>query len=80
MDSPLVSIIVDNYNYGRFLCDSIGSALAQEYSNVEVVVVDDRSTDNSAEVIRSYGQRIRTIFKPNGGHASAFNAGFKASK
>jgi glycosyltransferase involved in cell wall biosynthesis len=76
---PLVSIIVDNFNYGRFLGAAIDSALAQSYSNVEVVVVDDGSTDESRDVISTYGNRLSAIFKPNGGHASAFNAGFSAS-
>ncbi|MGC1400611.1 glycosyltransferase family 2 protein [Candidatus Binatus sp.] len=76
---PLVSIIIDNFNYARFLGAAIDSALAQSYAPVEVVVVDDGSTDNSREVISRYGDRVSAIFKPNGGHASAFNAGFGAS-
>jgi glycosyltransferase involved in cell wall biosynthesis len=76
---PLVSIIIDNFNYARFLRAAIDSALAQTYTPVEVIVVDDGSTDNSREVISSYGKRLSAIFKPNGGHASAFNAGFRAS-
>jgi|HubBroStandDraft_6_1064221.scaffolds.fasta_scaffold54474_3 glycosyltransferase involved in cell wall biosynthesis len=76
---PLVSIIIDNFNYARFLRAAIDSALAQTYTPVEVIVVDDGSTDNSREVISSYGERLSAIFKPNGGHASAFNAGFRAS-
>jgi glycosyltransferase involved in cell wall biosynthesis len=76
---PLVSIIVDNFNYARFLRAAIDSALTQTYAKVEVVVVDDGSTDNSREVISSYGERVAAVFKANGGHASAFNAGFRAS-
>jgi glycosyl transferase family 2 len=76
---PLVSIIIDNFNYARFLRVAIDSALAQSYAPVEVVAVDDGSTDNSREVISSYGDRVSAIFKPNGGHASAFNSGFRAS-
>jgi glycosyltransferase involved in cell wall biosynthesis len=72
---PLVSIIINNYNYGRFLREAIDSALAQDYSAVEVVVVDDGSTDDSHEIISSYGNRIRAVFKPNGGQGSAYNAG-----
>ena len=74
-----VSIIINNYNYGRFLRDAIDSALAQTYPNVEVIVVDDGSTDNSREIIASYGSRIIPVLKENGGQASAFNAGFAAS-
>jgi len=77
---PLVSVIIDNFNYARFLRAAIDSALAQSYARVEVIVVDDGSTDNSRDVISSYGDKIATIFKANAGHASAFNAGFRASR
>ncbi len=76
----LVSIIVPNYNYGRYLRIAIDSALAQTYSPVEVIVVDDGSTDNSREVIESYGERIAAILKANGGHGSAVNAGYAGSR
>jgi len=72
----LVSIIVNNYNYGSYLTEAIGSALRQTYRPVEVIVVDDGSTDNSAEVIRSFRDRIVPVFKDNGGQASALNEGF----
>jgi Glycosyl transferase family 2 len=77
--APLVSIIIDNYNYARFLPAAIDSAIAQTYSRVEVIVVDDGSTDNSREIIAGYGDRVVSVLKANGGHASAFNAGFRAS-
>ena len=80
MAEPLVSIIVTNYNYAPFLTESIDSALGQTYGNVEVVVVDDGSADNSKEIIESYGDRIVPVLKENGGHGSAANAGFFASK
>ena len=76
---PLVSIIIDNYNYERFLRDTIDSALGQTFADIEVIVVDDGSTDNSADIIRSYSNRVIAVLKRNGGHASAFNAGFSAS-
>jgi glycosyltransferase involved in cell wall biosynthesis len=79
-NQPLVSILINNYNYAHFLPDSINSALNQTYSNTEIVVVDDGSIDNSKQVIESYGNQITYIFKKNGGQASAFNAGFQASK
>jgi glycosyltransferase involved in cell wall biosynthesis len=77
---PFVSIIVNNYNYDRFLSDSIDSALAQTYQQTEVIVVDDGSVDNSQEIITSYGDRVVAVFKDNGGQASALNAGFAASR
>jgi len=75
---PLVSIVVNNYNYARFLIECIDSALHQTYAAVEVVVVDDGSTDESSQVIRSYGTRIKAVFKNNGGQGSAINSGFAA--
>ena len=76
----LVSIIIPNYNYARYLRIAIDSALAQTYAPVEVIVVDDGSTDDSRAVIESYGDRITPIIKANGGHGSALNAGFAASR
>jgi glycosyltransferase involved in cell wall biosynthesis len=73
---PLVSILINNYNYAHFLGEAIESALGQTYDNVEVVVVDDGSTDDSLEVMKRYGDRIVNVAKRNGGQASAFNAGF----
>jgi glycosyltransferase involved in cell wall biosynthesis len=77
---PLVSILINNYNYGQFLADAIDSALSQTYPYIEVIVVDDGSTDRSQEVIASYGDKIISVFKQNGGQASAFNAGFSKSQ
>ncbi len=79
-DRPLVSILINNYNYERFLREAIDSALNQTYPNIEVIVVDDGSTDNSRELIASYGKQIIPVLKENGGQASAFNAGFAASR
>jgi glycosyltransferase involved in cell wall biosynthesis len=78
--APLVSVIIDNYNYAQFLGPAIASALAQTYPHVEVVVVDDGSTDTSREVISSYHGLIRPVLKANGGQASAMNAGCDASR
>jgi glycosyltransferase involved in cell wall biosynthesis len=77
---PLASVIVNNYNYDRFLGDAIDSALAQTYPGVEVIVVDDGSTDDSRQVIASYGSRIVPVLKDNGGQTSALNAGFAVSR
>jgi hypothetical protein len=80
MNKPLVTIIINNYNYGYFLRDAIDSSLNQTYPHTEVIVVDDGSTDNSRRVIAEYGNRLTPVLKENGGQASAFNAGFAVSK
>ncbi len=69
-----VSIIVLNYNYGRFLSAAIDSALNQDHPLCEVIVVDDGSTDNSRAVISRYGDRIRSVLgEANNGQVSALN-------
>ena len=80
LSGPLVSILINNYNYARFLGAAIDSALEQTYPKVEVIVVDDGSTDGSREIIASYGNRIIAVLKENGGQGSAFNAGVAASR
>ena len=77
---PLVSILVNNWNYAEFLPHAIESALEQTYSPIEVIVTDDGSTDHSRDVILSFGEQIRSVFKANGGQASAINAGYGASR
>jgi hypothetical protein len=80
MKKPLLtSIIISSYNYGRYLRETVDSCLAQTHPDVEVIVVDDGSTDNSREIIESYGNRIRAVLKKNRGHASALNRGFGRS-
>jgi len=78
--TPLVSILVSNYNYGDFVAAAIESALAQTYTNCEIIVVDDGSTDSSREIINQFAGRIIPVFKTNGGQASAFNAGFARAR
>ena len=81
MSQPLLaSIIISSYNYGCYLKEAIDSAMSQTYPHTEVIVVDDGSTDNSPEIIASYGDRIIPVLKENGGQASALNAGYRVSR
>lgn len=77
---PLVSVVVLSYNYGRYLAQCIDSVLAQDYARLEVIVVDDGSTDESREVIGRYGSLVKACLKANGGEASSMNAGFALSR
>jgi len=71
-----ISIVVTCYNYAKYLRLAIDSALAQTYSNVEIIVVDDGSTDNSGAIIGSYGDRVKAIRQSNQGHIAACNGGY----
>ena len=75
----VVSIIISNYNYSSYLAQAIDSALNQT-NPVEVIVIDDGSTDNSKDIITSYGDRIRSVLKQNEGQYSCFNLGWKLAK
>jgi len=75
-----ISIIINNFNYSEYIATCIESALNQTYENVEIIVADDGSTDNSRAIIESYGSSVIPIFKANGGQASALNAGYKRSE
>ena len=78
---PLVSIVVATYNRAHYLSQAIDSCLAMNYRDIEVVVVDDGSTDNTRELCTSYNdRRIRYIFKSNGGCSLARNLGVASSK
>ena len=65
--SPLVSVIIPIYNPGLFLCETLDSVLAQTYLNFEVIVVDDGSTDNSADLVAKYGSDVTYFARIPGG-------------
>jgi len=78
-DPDLVSVIIPCYNYARYLGDAIGSVLNQTYQHYEVVVVDDGSTDNTAEVAARY-PGVRYIYQKNQGISAARNTGARHSR
>jgi glycosyltransferase involved in cell wall biosynthesis len=79
-ETPRVSAVVTTYNYARFLPDALDSVLAQSYRNLEIVVIDDGSTDDTADVARRYAERgVRYVCRPHGGAGRARNAGLEAT-
>ncbi len=76
MPSPLISVIIPAYNNGHYLREAIDSVLAQDFPNVELIVVDDGSTDESAAVLAAYAGRLNSRFQENAGIAGARNAGY----
>jgi glycosyltransferase involved in cell wall biosynthesis len=79
-NKKMVSVVINNYNYEEYIDKSICSALSQTFSPVEVIVVDDGSTDESWGKIITYGDKIHAIAKVNGGQGSAINAGYAVAR
>ena len=77
---PLVSIVIPVYNGENYLSEAIDSALNQTYDNIEIIVVNDGSSDNTDKVAKSYGDKIRYFKKENGGTSTALNVGIKNMK
>src|SRR5438132_1599837 len=79
--TPLcVSVVIPVYNGERYLADAIQSVRDQTYQNFEVIVVDDGSTDGSADVAQRFGEAIRYVHQANGGVCKARNAGIAAAR
>lgn len=77
---PLVSIVLPAYNHGRYLHEAIHSVIVQSYPNIELLVFDDGSTDNTAEILASYGKQFYWESHKNMGQSATLNKGWKMSK
>lgn len=79
--TPTVSVVITNYNYEKYVGECVASVLEQDLMDLEIVIVDDGSTDASRLVTSSFEDpRITTLYKQNGGMISSFNTGFSASR
>lgn len=74
---PLVSVVIPVFNGERFLRDAVQSVLAQKYSSLEIIIVDDGSTDDTATVARSFPETVHYLHQPNQGPAAARNRGIE---
>jgi glycosyltransferase involved in cell wall biosynthesis len=79
MPTPLISVIVPVFNCERFVAEALQSVLAQDYPNLELVVVDDGSTDATPDVVRSVHPKVRLVCQRNLGPAAARNRGIRES-
>lgn len=79
MNQKKISVIIPNYNYARYLDQAIQSVLKQSYDNLELIVVNNGSTDNSLEILKKYEHEIRLINQPNLGQSGARNSGLSLS-
>jgi len=75
MGGRQITVLIDTYNYGRYIEEAIESVLAQDFpaEEMEILVVDDGSTDDTRARVGKYADRVKYIYKKNGGQASAFN-------
>ena len=84
MTQPLVSIVTPSYNMARFLGETMDSVLSQDYSNIEYIVMDGGSTDNTVDILRDYESRypgrFTWISENDSGQSDAINKGFLRSK
>jgi len=80
IQSKKISVIIPNFNYARYVGQAVDSVLNQSYRNFEIIVVNNGSTDNSLDVLRTYGDKIRIVDQPNLGQSGARNSGLAESR
>jgi glycosyltransferase involved in cell wall biosynthesis len=76
----MVSVVIPAYNATRFIKHTLDSVLAQTYTDYEIIVVDDGSADNTGEIVKSYGNKVRYVYQANAGTTAARNTGIKVAK
>lgn len=79
-NDPLVTVVTPSYNQGRFIRQTIESVLAQDYPNVEYLVMDGGSSDETVTILREYSGRLEWVSKPDRGQASAINEGWRRGR
>ncbi|WP_165364220.1 glycosyltransferase [Sporolactobacillus sp. Y61] len=75
-----ISVIIPTYNRGAFTVAAVKSVLAQSYSDYEIIVVDDGSTDDTRDLLKAFGDKIRYIYQENKGPSAARNAGIRLAR
>ena len=76
-DVPLVSVVIPTYNRAQYIAETIESVLRQTYENIEILVIDDGSTDDTAAVVRQFGSRVRYVWQKNAERGAARNHGLR---
>src|SRR5277367_4235295 len=82
MTAPLFTVLIDTFNYGGYVEEAVRSVLEQDFpaEQMEVLVIDDGSTDDTAARLGKFAGRVHYFYKPNGGQASAFNFGVERAR
>jgi len=77
---PGISVIVPSFNHGRFIDETIGSLINQNYPNLEVIVIDGNSTDDTIDILKRYGEKIKWVSEKDNGQSDAIVKGFKKAR
>ena len=74
---PKITVITPSYNQGHFITETIDSVLSQNYPNLEYIVMDGGSTDDTVDILKSYGKKFTWVSKKDKGQTDAINKGIK---